>query len=173
MLIFGTGFTQDLPFLEEHYRNLIIAGNGSYRLFRNLVHPQVPQLGFVGFNSGLFTTLTSEIAAHWMVNYMENQLNLPSANEIERDMEYMEQWRQNGRPIASEFSGTCIAPFNYMHLDLLMKDMGLPAMVTRWPHAYLKPINPADYYKLLHRLKKEVRVSHVRTPAPEANPAFS
>lgn len=164
VLICGTGFTQELPFLEDSFRKLIISGNGSYQLFRNIIHPLVPQLGFVGFNSSLFTTLTSEVAANWLVRYMENRLQLPSSATINAEMEYMEQWRRHDRPIASEFSGTCIAPFNYMHLDQLMKDMGLPTKCTRWPHEYLKPINPADYHQLLRRSKKETAVKPVPTP---------
>ncbi len=164
VLVCGTGFTQELPFLEESYRKLIIAPNGSYRLFRNIIHPLVPQLGFVGFNSSLFTTLTSEVAANWLLAYMENQLSLPSVSAINEDMEYMFQWRRHSRPIASEFGGTCIAPFNFMHLDQLMKDMGLPVKLTRWPHEYLKPINPADYHKLLRGHKKERAVKPVAQP---------
>lgn len=164
ILVCGTGFTQELPFLEESYRKLITSNNGSYRLFRNIIHPLVPQLGFVGFNSSLFTTLTSEVAANWLVRYMENRLLLPSVNEINADMEYMHQWRRHGRPIAGEFSGTCVAPFNYLHLDMLMKDMGLPTKCTRWPHEYLKPINPADYHKLLRHNKKEAAVKPAPSP---------
>jgi len=74
VLVCGTGFTQELPFLEESYRKLIMDSNGRFRLFRNIIHPLVPQLGFVGFNSSLFTTLTSEVAAHWLVRFMENSL---------------------------------------------------------------------------------------------------
>lgn len=154
VLVCGTGFTQELPFLEESYRKLIFTSQGHYRLFRNIIHPLVPQLGFVGFNSSLFTTLTSEVAANWLVNYMEQKLSLPSVKEINAEMEYMDQWRLQGRPIASEFSGTCVAPFNYLHLDTLMKDMGLPVKVSKWPGAYLKPINPADYHLLLRKHKR-------------------
>ncbi len=52
----------------------------------------------------------------------------------------MGNWRQTGRPIAGEFSGTCIAPFNFMHLDQLMRDMGLRTTATRWlPYEFLSP----------------------------------
>ncbi|MDF2190379.1 NAD(P)-binding domain-containing protein [Paraflavitalea sp. CAU 1676] len=156
LLVCGTGFTQELPFLEESYRKLIMSSNGRFRLFRNIIHPLVPQLGFVGFNSSLFTTLTSEVAANWLVRYMENTLKLPTSSAINADMEYMDDWRQLTRPIAAEFGGTCIAPFNYMHLDQLMTDMGLPVKTSRWPAAYLKPINPADYHQLLRGAQKEI-----------------
>ncbi|MBO9566139.1 MAG: FAD-dependent oxidoreductase [Niastella sp.] len=155
ILVLGTGFTQELPFLEESYRKLIVPNQGGYQLFRNIIHPLVPQLGFVGFNSSLFTTLTSEVAANWLVRYMENRLSLPSSGIINAEMDFMDQWRRHDRPIAAEFSGTCIAPFNFMHLDQLMRDMGLPVKLSRWPHEYLKPINPADYHQLLRGNKQE------------------
>lgn len=163
MVVAGTGFTQALPFLEESYRKLIVSPQGGYQLFRNIIHPLVPQLGFVGFNSSLFTTLTSEVAANWLVRYMENRLLLPSPAAINAEIDYINEWRRYDRPIAREFSGTCIAPFNYMHLDQLMKDMGLPAKRSRWPHEYLKPINPADYHKLLRGGKQETPAQPVTT----------
>jgi cation diffusion facilitator CzcD-associated flavoprotein CzcO len=150
VVVCGTGFRQELPFLEEKYRNMIVAAKG-YRLYRNIIHPDVPSLGFVGYNSSLFTTLTSEIAANWLVALAEKRITLPSDTKIQEDISYMEKWRNKSRPVSSEFSGTCVAPFNFKHLDWLMKDMGLRTKVSRWPHEYLKPINPADYHKLLKR----------------------
>lgn len=152
VLVCGTGFTQSLPFLEPRYRDVLMAPGGGFRLFRNILHPQIPQLAFIGFNSSLFTTLTSEIAANWLVGYVQGSLRLPAMEAIQKDIQYMQDWRQNTRPIAAEFSGTCVAPFNFMHLDQLMRDMGLPVTATRWmPYEFFKPINPKDYRILLQR----------------------
>ncbi len=159
VIVCGTGFSQSLPFLEAKYRDVLLGPGGGYRLFRNILHPQVPQLAFIGFNSSLFTTLTSEIAANWFVRYVEGSLQLPAAAEIQRDITYMQDWRYSGRPIAAEFSGTCVAPFNFMHLDQLMRDMGLPVTATRWmPYEFFKPINPKDYRILLQRATKKAPV---------------
>jgi hypothetical protein len=165
LIVFGTGFSQELPFLEPAYKSIITGENGQYRLFRNIVHPQLPQLGFVGFNSSLFTTLTSEVAANWLVAYAEQRLALPSLNEMIADMDHMEKWRSHVRPIASEFSGTCVAPFNYHHLDLLMKDMGLKRKLSLSPFEYLKPIDPKDYHRLLRG--KHSGVVRGMKPRPE------
>ncbi|QEH43042.1 NAD(P)/FAD-dependent oxidoreductase [Chitinophaga sp. XS-30] len=154
LVVCGTGFTQGLPFLEKIHREKIIAPDGSYQLFRNLIHPDVPQLGFVGFNSSLFTTLTSEVAANWMVQYEKGILQLPGRGKMAEDMRYIARWRKQGRPISSEFSGTCVAPFNFMHLDQLMRDMGLRTRATRWlPYEFFKPINPKDYRILLEQIR--------------------
>jgi cation diffusion facilitator CzcD-associated flavoprotein CzcO len=160
LIICGTGFSQSLPFLESKYREVLIGADGGYRLFRNIIHPQIPQLGFIGFNSSLFSTLTSEIAANWFVKYVEGSLHLPATTDIQKDVQYMADWRRTERPVSAEFSGTCVAPFNFMHLDQLMRDMGLPATATRWwPYEFFKPINPKDYRILLARATKKAPVA--------------
>ena len=148
VLVCGTGFRQEIPFLEKKYQDKIKNENG-YQLFRNIIHPQIPALGFVGFNSSLFSTLTSEVAANWLLAHVEGRLRLPGKEEMEKEILFMAQWRNTSRPVSAEFSGTCVAPFNFLHLDALMKDMGLPRKVSRSLKEYLKPINPADYRKLL------------------------
>ncbi len=148
VLVCGTGFTQELPFLEKTWREKIIQHN-AYHLYRNIIHPDVPSMGFIGYNSSLFTTLTSEVAAHWLACYAEDQLRPVTPEAMREEINYLHQWRQQSRPVSAEFSGTCIAPFNYLHLDTLMKDMGLRTRLTRSPHEYFKPINPADYRQLL------------------------
>ncbi|GAA0562222.1 flavin-containing monooxygenase [Chitinophaga japonensis] len=150
LVVFGTGFRQRLPFLSLQYQELLTNAKGIYRLYRNILHPDLPQMGFVGFNSSLFTTLTSEIAANWLAATVTGDLILPPAEEMYREIQSMERWRCHERPIASEFSGLCVAPFNFQHLDELMKDMGLRTRAS-WNiiYEFFKPINPADYKKML------------------------
>lgn len=169
ILVCGTGFRQTLNFLDARHRQHIIGEQGHFRLFRNILHPDVPNLGFVGYNSSLFTTLTSEIAANWLVRYAQGSLRLPPPEQIRADITFMGNWRQSGRPIAGEFSGTCVAPFNFMHLDQLMRDMGLRTTATRWlPYEFFKPINPKDYRILLGDSPKDVPQSRAAVRTADA-----
>ncbi|HKG08449.1 MAG TPA: NAD(P)/FAD-dependent oxidoreductase [Pedobacter sp.] len=150
VIVFGTGFRQRLPFLSLHYQQLITNAKGVFSLYRNILHPDLPQMGFVGFNSSLFTTLTSEVAANWLAATVTDELILPPAEDMLQEMDRMQQWRTNGRPIASEFSGLCVAPFNFQHLDELMKDMGYQTRASgNVVKEFFKPINPKDYNKML------------------------
>jgi dimethylaniline monooxygenase (N-oxide forming) len=150
VVIFGTGFRQGIDFLEESFRKLIIDQNGAFNLYRNIMHPDVPNLAFVGFNSSLFTTLTSEVASRWVVSYALGEVKIPKRNAVIKAMQDELQWRQKVRPIASEFSGTCVAPFNYHHLDDLMRDMGKRTRATsNFLYEGIKPIDPKDYKKML------------------------
>ncbi|GAB3027976.1 NAD(P)/FAD-dependent oxidoreductase [Niabella terrae] len=150
MVIMGTGFRQTLPFLSEADQQKIRNNRGQFQLYRNILNPALPGIGFVGFNSSLFSTLTSEIAANWLATYVEGRIQLPSASEIRTELDVIDKWKSEKRPIATEFSGLCIAPFNFQHLDQLMRDMGLPVSSGRNPlYNFFKPINPSDYNKLL------------------------
>jgi cation diffusion facilitator CzcD-associated flavoprotein CzcO len=150
IVIFGTGFKQNIDFLEERFRKSVIGQSGSFNLYRNIIHPDVPNLAFVGFNSSLFTTLTSEIAARWVVSYALGEVKIPERTKMLKSIEEEQHWRKSVRPIASEFSGTCVAPFNYHHLDDLMRDMGKRTRASsNFFLEGLKPIDPKDYKKIL------------------------
>lgn len=171
LLVCGTGFTQELPFLETKWREKVIQQH-AYHLYRNIVHPDVPAMGFIGYNSSLFTTLTSEVAAHWLACYAEGQLRPVTKEAMQEEINYMHVWRKQSRPVSAEFSGTCIAPFNYLHLDMLMKDMGLRTKLTRSPHEYFKPINPADYRRLLKPVSGYIwQPKFIRPVTPEEHTA--
>jgi dimethylaniline monooxygenase (N-oxide forming) len=155
LIIFGTGFLRRLPFLEEKYRNTIFSGEKGYQLYRNIIHPDIPQLAFVGFNTSFVTSLTSEIAANWVLRYINGSLHLPTAVKIKKEIQMITEWQQERSRITSTHDGTCIAPLNLLYLDQLMRDMGLPRKVRRWPlYDFIRPVSPEDYRHLLNRDKK-------------------
>lgn len=150
LLVLGTGFRQRLPFLNVQYQEMITSSKGMYRLYRNILHPDVPQLGFVGFNSSFFSTITSEVAAHWLVAVVSGELILPPDEDIQKELNEIDHWRSYKRPIALEFSGLCVAPFTFQYLDSLMRDMGLRTKASyNLPYEFFKPMDPKDYGKIL------------------------
>src|SRR5690606_11653349 len=95
------------------------------------------------------------VAANWLAEYVSGHVQLPSEAEIRKELDLIEQWKIQKRPIAREFSGLCIAPFNFQHLDQLMQDMGLPLKASKnRVYEFFKPISPKDYNKLLPGLRK-------------------
>lgn len=150
LVVFGTGFKQSLPFIPRELQAILRNEEGQFQLYRNIINPKIPGLGFVGFNSSLFSTLTSEVAANWLADYVKGNIVLPEQQKIEAEYELISNWKKQVRPIAAEFSGLCVAPFNFQHLDQLLKDMGLKTRATNnILMEFFKPINPKDYQKLL------------------------
>ncbi len=160
IVIFGTGFRQDVPFLEEKYRQMLIDDKGYFHLYRNLIHPDIPQLGFVGYNSSFFSQLTSEVAAWWLAEYVKGNLALPSRLEIIEDMETEFHWWQTKLP-QNPGSRGCISPFNFHHLEQLMLDMGVKSHSKGWQKLLevMMPVNPSAYQNIRQELQTKKSAS--------------
>src|SRR6201996_6563460 len=123
--ILAIGFKLGVPFLPEAYRNKLVEPDGQYRLYRVIANPDLPDMGFVGFNSSFCTVLCAEMAANWLVRYCDGQLvNQPTTAEIHQNMDMMLHFKRAERPAAGVYGGLCGAPYHFKHFDELLADMG-------------------------------------------------
>lgn len=123
--ILAVGWKLGVPYLPEAYRETLIEPDGQYRVYRLSVNPDLPDMGFVGFNSSFATVLSAEMIANWLVRYMDGQLaRQPSDAEMKTDIDMMLNWRRNQRPAAQVYGGLCAAPFHFRHFDELLADIG-------------------------------------------------
>src|SRR5258708_9401751 len=60
--VLAIGFKLGVPFLPDVYRAKLVVADGQYRLYRVIANPDLPDMGFVGFNSSFCTGLCAEIA---------------------------------------------------------------------------------------------------------------
>jgi cation diffusion facilitator CzcD-associated flavoprotein CzcO len=152
--VLAIGWTQEVPFLDEASRAALIEPDGQYRLYRMIVNPDLPGLGLVGFNSSFITTLSAELAAHWLVRWFDGALqNIPTAPDMRADIAKMLAWKRTGRPVAAGVGGLCVAPYHHEHFDELMRDMGAQTKPKNPIVANLLPINPKIYAPLLATAK--------------------
>lgn len=123
--ILAVGWNLGVPYLPQAYRDKLIEGDGQYRTYRLAVNPDLPDMGFVGFNSSFCTVLSSEMIAHWLVRFMDGKLlRQPTRLEMERNIAAMLHWRRTERPAARVYGGLCAAPFHFRHFDELLADIG-------------------------------------------------
>ena len=123
--ILAVGWKLGIPYLSQEYRDKLIEDDGQYRTYRLSVNPDLPDMGFVGFNSSFCTVLSAEMIANWLVRYMDGQLaHQPTREEMEANINAMLHWRRKERPAAQVYGGLCSAPFHFRHFDELMQDMG-------------------------------------------------
>lgn len=150
LVIMAVGWKRGLPFLPETYHQKLVEADGQYRLYRVIVNPDLPDMGFVGFNSSFASTLTGEISANWLVRYMDGQLaNQPTAAMMNEEIEQMLAWRRHDKPIMGVYGGLCVAPYHFRHLDQLMQDMGAKTHRSNPLAAQFAPLSPAAYERLL------------------------
>ncbi|MBP6829064.1 MAG: NAD(P)-binding domain-containing protein [Saprospiraceae bacterium] len=143
-VVYGTGFSQNLPFLPKEVRQKFTDADGNYLLYRHILPVRVPALAFVGFNSSFFCNLTSEMAALWLAEWMRGSIALPSPAAMEEQilehLNWRKQFRQNGL-----YRNASVYPFNLTYVDWLLKDMGarlsLPALLSEW----LIVVEPSHY----------------------------
>jgi len=123
--ILAVGWKLGVPYLAERFREKLVEPDGQYRVYRLSVNPDLPDMGFVGFNSSFCTVLSAEMIANWLVRYADGQLaRQPSDDEMRADIDRMLEYRRTERPAAQTYGGLCSAPFHFKHFDELLADMG-------------------------------------------------
>lgn len=123
--VLAVGWKLGVPYLAQAYQDKLIEDDGQYRVYRLSVNPDLPDMGFVGFNSSFCTILSAEMIANWLVRYADGQLaHQPSEAEMNANIEDMLNWKRNERPSAQVYGGLCSAPFHFKHFDELLADMG-------------------------------------------------
>ena len=123
--VLAVGWKLGIPYLAQEYLDKLIEADGQYRTYRLAVNPDLPDMGFVGFNSSFCTILSAEMIANWLVRFADGKLaNMPSRDAMEKNMQMMLDWRRRERPAAQVYGGLCSAPFHFKHFDELLDDMG-------------------------------------------------
>lgn len=150
-VIFGTGFTQTLPFLPDALVEQLTDSEGNYLLYRNILPLSVPALAFVGYNSSFFCNLTCEIAALWLCEYLEGRIQLPTKIDQEKQIREHLAWRKQFRQNAL-YRNANVYPFNITYVDWLLKDMNarlpLKALLSEW----LVVVEPGNYAGVKRRI---------------------
>ncbi len=125
LAILGVGWKLGVPYLAKDYLDRLIEADGQYRVYRLSVNPDLPDMGFVGFNSSFCSVLSSEMIANWLVRYADGHLaNQPSDQEMRDNIDRMLDWKRRERPAAKVYGGLCSAPFHFKHFDELLADIG-------------------------------------------------
>lgn len=123
--ILAVGWNLGVPYLAQEAQDKLIENDGQYRVYRLAVNPDLPNMGFVGFNSSFCTVLSAEMIANWLVRYADGQLkNQPNEQQMRVNIDMMLNWRRKQRPAAQVYGGLCSAPFHFKHFDELVADMG-------------------------------------------------
>jgi dimethylaniline monooxygenase (N-oxide forming) len=123
--VLAIGYKLGVPFLPAAYQAKLVDADGQYRLYRLIANPDLPDMGFVGFNSSFCTVLCADLAANWLVRYADGQLaRQPTAQQMRDNIEMMLHFKRVERPAAGVYGGLCVAPYHYRHFDELIADIG-------------------------------------------------
>ena len=163
LVVCATGWRQRLPFLDEGVRAHVWR-DGAFRLYRMILPPDVPRLGFVGYNSSTACQLTSEIAAHWLAQCFRGELHLPGVAAMEEEIDGVHAWLAEVMPGRRE--GYFVGPYLTHYLDELVRDMGLsPRRTSNFLAEYVAPVWATRYRTLGEERRRVARGERAR-PVP-------
>jgi dimethylaniline monooxygenase (N-oxide forming) len=146
IVVLATGWRQGLPFLDTDLLSQV-QRNGRLCLYRHILPPSEPRLGFIGYASSTACQLTSEVAAHWLSQWFRGELNLPSVVNMEQEIARVLDWANEVFPARNQ--GYYIGPYVAHYLDDLLYDMGLPhRRGGNLLSEYFAPLWPGHYQNL-------------------------
>ena len=122
LVIFATGWQQDMSFLSNELLHKVYT-NGYSQLYRHILPPTVPNLGFIGQASSFASQLTFEIGAHWLSEHFLGSLHIPSVEKMNQEIDRAHEWANNN--LANRGSEGFIGPFISTYVDDLLDEMGL------------------------------------------------
>ena len=123
VLSLGSGSPR-FPFMPEEYRQLLEKDYDGVQLYRHLIHPRIPNMAFAGFNHGFMHVPAVEVGMLWLSALLDGDLELPSADEMEKSIDHVLQWKREH--IHFEPSRSCAVNTRFQqYIDILLKDLGL------------------------------------------------
>ncbi|KAF8700635.1 hypothetical protein HU200_033980 [Digitaria exilis] len=149
IVILATGFRGDQKLRDIFTANWcrkIVAGSPdtSAPLYRECIHPRIPQLAIVGYTESLTNLYASERMANWVAHFLAGGFKLPSITCMEKSVAEWAKYKNiyNGK----YFHKSCISTLNIRLNDLLCQDIGCNSkrkngFLAEW----FQPYGPADY----------------------------
>ncbi|KAJ4829737.1 hypothetical protein Tsubulata_020749 [Turnera subulata] len=149
LVILATGFKgeeklRDIFVSTTFQKHIIGSADAPVPLYRECIHPRIPQLAVIGFSESLTNLYTSEIRSRWVAEFLDGTFKLPSIKEMEQDIA---QWHMYMKRYSGKnYRRSCIGGLQIWYNDQLCKDMGWNPKRKKGFFADLfQPYGPADY----------------------------
>lgn len=156
LIVAGTGFYQAIPFFEPSLLRRFTEENGDFRLYKNVLPVDVPNLAFVGYNSSLMCQLSCEAGAMMVSECLRGGLKLPSIEEQNRYIDQRLDWNRS-RTDGNYFRGTYVVPFSIHQLDEVLDEIDLNLSPMKKLKQWLFSVDPSAYascYEVLIKRNK-------------------
>ncbi|CAI0629517.1 unnamed protein product [Linum tenue] len=152
VVILATGYRGDHKlrdiFDSPALQKTITGSSSIVPLYRQVIHPRIPQLAVIGYAESLSSLSATEIRCQWLVEFLAGKFELPSVSKMEEEVRVWEKFLR--RHSGGKSRRACISNFHIWNNDQFCKDMGLQ---SRRKKGFLRdlfmPYGPADYTGLL------------------------
>lgn len=151
------------PFLPTEIRRKLEAEKDGTQLYRHVIHPDVPNLGFAGNNAGFVYIALVEISALWLSAVFSGELTLPSRDEMTNAIEYITRWKREHS--APESTLLCAVNMRgQQYADVMLKDLGVNPY-RKMPNIFAEVFTrygASDYATVVQEYQRNLQPKRVR-----------
>jgi dimethylaniline monooxygenase (N-oxide forming) len=155
IVIWATGWTTKMnDLLPDSIVSKLDVKDDGMTLYRNIIHPNVPGLAFVGALVTYTSPATFSLQAAWLAEYLSGSFLLPEKETMLKDIEDLRANRERYYPKSSIRGSSTMAHLNHYH-DQLIRDYGsnpmrygggiFSAMFMNW----MMPPKPEDFHEVV------------------------
>ncbi|CAO2814764.1 unnamed protein product [Amaranthus hypochondriacus] len=149
LVILATGFKGEQKlkhiFESQFFQDCLFGpSQDTIHLYRECIHPKIPQLAIIGHSESGSNLYTSEMRCRWLFELLDGKFKLPSIEAMEKDIlewcKFMKMYSGNN------YKRACIGALHIWYNDQLCKDMGINHKRKNgfWAELF-HPYGPLDY----------------------------
>uniref|UniRef100_A0A803MCE1 Flavin-containing monooxygenase n=1 Tax=Chenopodium quinoa TaxID=63459 RepID=A0A803MCE1_CHEQI len=161
LVIFATGFKGDQKLRDifasiKFQKYLTNPINDTVPLYRECIHPHIPQLAVLGFSESFANLYTSEINCRWLFELLDGKFKLPNIQEMEKELSI---WNKSMKLYSSKYYGVRKA----MHRSvayLLKQFFPDQSQVFDYLQSY------ANHFDLLKHIRFNTKVVSIKYEGP-------
>lgn len=149
IVILATGYRGDQKlrniFTSPTFQKYISSSlNFSVPLYRQIIHPRIPQVAAIGYSESLNNLYGFEMRCKWLACFLDEYLELPSIKEMEKDALMWEKYWK--RYAGDNYGRACVGLLHISHNDQLCRDIGCNSKRKKgFFSELLQPYGPADF----------------------------
>ncbi|KAL8141008.1 hypothetical protein V2J09_007029 [Rumex salicifolius] len=151
VVIFATGYKSEVKlsnvFRAPFFSHLIF--DSSTPLYRECIHPRIPQLAILGYSDSPSILYTTEMRSKWVAALLAGIFKLPTAAQMEDETRRWERCMKNYVGKGS-YKRWCATVSLQIHCnDGICRDMGVNPKRKKWfLQELFAPYRPSDYANL-------------------------
>jgi dimethylaniline monooxygenase (N-oxide forming) len=147
-VVFGTGWKNDYSFLPKETREAFAMDEDGFYLYRHMLHPDLPNLAFIGRASTFLSVLTYCLQARWLSELIAGRHTVPDRESMLAEIAQLKVWKRGWMPFSASRGARLLLHSLHYH-DELLEDFGANPLRKRGIFAPLKelfvPYQPSDY----------------------------
>lgn len=114
IVILGTGYMADWSWLPAAVQDKVIHKDDGYLwLYKHVIHPDLPDMGFVGYQSAFNSLGCFDVAASWLASYLKGEVKKESREVMLKDLNARKDWYHAWK--GTKYMAPCVAGHEYFY----------------------------------------------------------